>query len=98
MPFEDRDDLLDHFADHGQEFDVNIAQEYEMLADVFMFGVRGPNVEECFRPQGGFVRYDKVTQEYGVVNSRGFLSTYFIANPAVHKEASNLVYFLKRCR
>ena len=98
MPFEDRADLLDHFADHGQEVGANTAADYERLADNFMFGPRGPDVEECIRPQGGFVRFDKVTQEYGAVNSRGFVSTYFIADPNVHREASNLAYFRKRCR
>ena len=98
VPFECRQDLLDHFSAHGHEFGVSIEQDYERLAEAFMFGTRGANVEECFRPQGGFARYDTVTQEYGTVDRRGFLSTYFIANPAIHGYRDNLTYFRARCR
>lgn len=98
VPFETKQDLLDHFSDHGHQFGVSIVEDYERLADTFMFGPRGPNVEECVRPQGGFARYDTVTQEYGTVDRRGFLNTYFIPDPAIHGYRDNLTYFRVRCR
>lgn len=98
MPFEDRQDLLEHFADHWDEFGVGTPEEYERLADAFMFGPLSANIEECVRVQGGFCRYDRDTQEYGTVNAQGFLCTYFIPDPAIHGERTNLEYFHKRCR
>jgi hypothetical protein len=99
VPFETVADLLDHFGSHGNEFGVGIGfAEYERRADSFMFGPIGPNVLQCNRPQGGFARYDQVTQEYGTVNRRGFLSTYFILDITIHQEASNMVYYQKHCR
>ncbi len=41
-----------------------MAEEYEILADTFLFGPIGPDTEECFRIQGGFARFNKVTEEY----------------------------------
>lgn len=98
MPFETQFDLLDHYGKHGNEFGAGISIfDYQARGDAFMFGPPGPNVLQCQRRQGGFARYDQVTQEYGSVDSRGFLNTYFIADPAEHGEASNMVYYQKHC-
>ena len=97
MPFETPEDREDHFEDHRAEFAIINAIEYEARADAFMFGELGVNVLECFRVQGGWARYDQVTQEYGTVDTSGFLSTYFIPNPLIHGYASNLEYFHARC-
>jgi filamentous hemagglutinin len=75
-----------------------MAEDYGRLADAFMFGPAGPDVVECVRPQGGFTRYDRMTREYGAVNRRGFVVTYFIPDPAVHGEPDNLTYFRQKCR
>ena len=99
MPFETPVERNEHFIRHGHEFGVILTEsEYENRADAFMFGPQPWHVLECVRPQGGFARYSQVAQEYGTVNSRGFLSTYFIPDPARHGKASNLEYYRQKCR
>jgi filamentous hemagglutinin len=98
VPFETRTKLLGHFSDHGHQFSATIADDYEALADQFMSLPLGPDVEECVRPQGGRVRYNRITEEYAAVNNRGFLLTYFRPDPAIHHEVDNLAYFHRKCR
>jgi len=98
VPFRDAADLQQHFEDHGHEFGVNTAQEYLLLAESFMNDPRRPTTDECLRPQGGRARYDRVTQEYGSVRSDGTIATYFKPDPAIHGYASNLDYFVAKCR
>lgn len=91
--------MLEHFADHWDEFGVGTPEEYESLADAFMFSPRGANIEECVRPDGrGFCRYNPETEEYGTVDGLGFVITYFIPNPEDHGYRTNLEYFRVRCR
>ena len=99
VPFRDDADLQQHFEDHGHEFPgVTLPATYLLLAERFLNGPVGPTTEECFRPQGGWARYDKVTQEYGSVRGDRTIATYFRPDPAVHGYASNLEYFLAKYR
>jgi len=99
VPFADDADLAQHFEDHKAELPAAAStEEYAALAEAFLFGARDENTLECFRPQGGFARYNQVTQEYGTVNANGFISTYMIPSPAIHGFPSNLDYFRGRCR
>jgi pyocin large subunit-like protein len=99
VPFRDDDDLQQHFEDHRYEFpNVTLAATYLLLAERFLTGPKGPDTEECFRPQGGWARYDRVTQEYGSVRADGTIATYFRPDPAIHHLASNMDYFLMHCR
>jgi len=97
VPFRDAIDLQQHFGDHGHEFGIITELAYEARADAFLFGPRAATTMECFRPQGGRARYDTVTQEYGTVRRDGTIATYFIPNPAIHGEPSNLAYYHKHC-
>jgi RHS repeat-associated protein len=87
--------LLDrHFRDHGADFDAPNAQEYEMLAKGFLTGKAGPGVLEGTRSVSGeVVRFDPVTNAFGVIKADGTVKTYFVPSPSVHRYANNLDYF-----
>lgn len=111
MPFDphDRDDLLEHFANHGEDFGATTPQEYEAMADNFMTKPRTLTIRECIRQPGGILcRYDLATEEYGVMDTGGRVITYFVPVPAphlppgirpiwMHGHRTNLEYFHAHC-
>lgn len=42
---------------------------------------------------GDIVRYNRTTEEFGIVDVSGFLKTFYIPDPLVHGEADNDSYF-----
>lgn len=98
VPFIDPTDLLQHWEDHTGEFGNISPGEYDARAERFLYGPLAANTRHCNRPQGGWCRYSEDTEEYGVVKRDGFIATYMIPNPLVHGFATNLDYFLDRCR
>src|SRR3954454_24156925 len=91
--------LAVHFGNHGWE--LNVADEliYQTLADRFLGGPRTTTTDECIRTSDqARIRYDHVSQEYGVLAADGFILTYMIPDPAVHGLPSNYDYFLDDCR
>jgi pyocin large subunit-like protein len=100
--------LLSHFGDHASDFSVSTLMEYEELADHFLSKPSTPDMHECPRKQGDKVRFDKKTNEFGVIGSDGVIRTYFIPKkcsmvPKViprikcHKFATNLEYAKSQC-
>jgi hypothetical protein len=71
--------------------------DYEAQAEVFMNGPLCPTCEECFRPQGGRVRFDIMTYRYGAVSAWGHIATYMIVESTLHEYPSNWAYFQSRC-
>jgi pyocin large subunit-like protein len=100
-PF-DREYLLGHFADHGADFGAETPEEYEAMADEFMYGLRGKETKECTRKKPipkMICRYNTVTEEYGVRREGGYIVTYFIPQPLEdHKFATNLEYYRHKCK
>jgi pyocin large subunit-like protein len=91
--------LLSHFGDHASDFSVKTVKEYEELAN---------NMHECPRKQGDKVRFDKKTNEFGVIGKNGVIRTYFIPKkcsqvpktiPRIkcHKFATHLEYATSQC-
>lgn len=98
MPFETPEDRDEHFGKHRLEFPkVRTAQEYEELGDKLMKDPTSFLLYEGRRPFGGHVRLNVLTNEFAATGKDGFLVTYFVANPAIHGEASNVVYWRKWC-
>lgn len=58
MPFCNAWERDTHFAKHGHKFAATDAQEYERVADMFMFGALGTDTHECFRASGDRLRFD----------------------------------------
>lgn len=100
MPFEFAYKRQEHFDKHclrKREFPCATDFEYEALAEHFLGGPLGDNVLQCRRPQGDIVRYDTVTEEFGVFGRNGFIVTYFLARPANHGYPSNVCYMYVEC-
>jgi hypothetical protein len=100
VPFEFAYKRQEHFDKHclrRREFPCATDVEYEALAEHFLVGPLGDNVLQCRRPQGDIVRYDTVTEEFGVFGRNGFIITYFLARPANHGYASNVCYMYVEC-
>jgi len=72
--------------------------EYEALADTFLGGPNDPNTLECIRRRdGALLRYNPVTNEYGVLRKNGIIKTYFKPDVARHKKPTNFDYFIEEC-
>jgi filamentous hemagglutinin len=86
--------LLDHFGRHAADFGATSPADYEAMADRFLTGDLPPGALEKVRPNGDVVRYNPVTEEFGVLKSGGAtIRTYYVPDPAVHGYPSNLEYF-----
>ncbi len=106
MPFHPRE-LLKHFIKHGMEFQAATDKQYEALADRFMTGPLHQNVKQCKRKGGDILRYDVVTEEFGILASHGLLRTYYKPVPCwrlpagstadCHPYRDNLTYFKFEC-
>ena len=100
--------LLRHYVDHAADFGAQNAAEYEMLADRFLGRTLRAGVLECRRRRGDIVRFDPVTDEYGVLSNERVIRTYFKPVPRTtltgtitrrcHNHPTNLAYFQAECR
>jgi len=72
--------------------------EYQRLADEFLGGPRAAETWECRRRNGDIVRYNAVSDEFGVLNGAGVIRTYLKLDPTDHPTVSNLQYFFAQCR
>lgn len=91
--------LADKFQRHGADFKALTMTEYEQMADEFLGGPRAPTTRECIRRRGGDkLRFDIASDEFGILSPSGEIKNYYKPDPAIHREVSNLVYFLKRCQ
>jgi pyocin large subunit-like protein len=95
--FRDPGYLADHFLRHGIDVGATNETEYELLADSFLGAPLAPGVQEGFRRNGDILRYNIITEEFGVLSRDGFIKTYYKPNPSIHGEATNLQYFQKEC-
>lgn len=57
-----------------------------------------PTTRECTRVNGDVVRWDTQSDEFSVVCARGYVHTYYIPNPAIHRRPTNALYFGAECR
>jgi hypothetical protein len=74
-----------HFSRHGHEFGFATPDEYEQVADAFMFGAMNADTHECIqasKPRRN--RMDFVTVHFGVavaVAAPEVLLTFYIPRP-----------------
>ena len=70
--------LLDkHFLSHKDDFGYENEQEYLNGAKKFLEKPATSSMEGFTTPEGTFFRYDKNTNEFGIINQHGGISTYF---------------------
>jgi hypothetical protein len=65
------------FSKHGTEFGASNAEEYERFADEFLGGSAPSGIQECARTGGDRLRYDPLTEAFGVVDSTGIIRSYY---------------------
>ncbi len=92
-------DRLDHWARHHADFEPPPCSEsqYEALADAFLTMPMRATMLECTRSTGRKCRYDKVTNEYGVLAADGCMVTYFKPVLGKHALPTNEAYFHANC-
>lgn len=76
-PFEGKGKRDDHIERHKKEVGAKSEREYCNMAVEFLSKPLGANMEDLHLDNGKRYRYDYSTNEYGVVNSRGNVSTYY---------------------
>jgi pyocin large subunit-like protein len=83
----------DHFVKHGRGVRATSSGHYELLAARFLSGPPQSNLHQKMRSNGDLIRYNEVTEEFGILSAVGVVKTYFIPDPAEHGYPSNLDYY-----
>lgn len=86
--------LSDHFSRHGARLGAQSELEYELLAKVFLNRPAGGTVLTRTRANREVVRFDTVTEHFGVKAPNGTIETLYKPDPAIHGYQTNLDYFL----
>ena len=95
-----------HFDKHvtrRREFPFTTPDEYEASADAFLTSpLDSTTTEECYRTKrdgtvGDKVRYNRITQQFGVLGNDNVIRSYFKPDPARHGKGTNLNYFHDAC-
>jgi hypothetical protein len=69
MPFANTFELEIHFKKHGHKFGAATKEEYERLADAFLFGPMSADTRECIRLNNtDRLRFDFVKVHFGVAS------------------------------
>ncbi len=94
--FLDDNELGDHFDKHvirQREFPgVTTKEKYLELADTFCGGAMDSNTQEHIRSyDGAIIRYNTVTNEFGIVGVDGYIRTYY-------KPSAGERYFRRQCK
>lgn len=99
--FESPVELAEHYKKHvikRKEFGIISKAEYDAMAKAFLSAPLSADFEECIRSrEGDLIRYNKATNEFGVLRSDGVIRTYFKPNPSRHGLPTNLDYFYSEC-
>ena len=99
LGFQNTNLLHSHHQKHGADFGAIGLDEYETLADAFLGGPRVAACFECVRSNGDFVRYNPMTDEFGVISNTRIIKTYYKPQPSDRiKYPTNTVYFREQCR
>ncbi len=100
-------DLTSHFGDHvlskGEFPHITTEVEYLYYADKFLGEPinNATTLERRRIKKNGIdwdlIRYNRVTQEYGILSQHNIIRSYYIANPLEHNFPTNLAYFNWDC-
>jgi hypothetical protein len=98
----DRNSHFDKHVLRRREFTFVTSLEYESHADVFLGGSCNADTSECFRTNsdgttGDKIRYNRVTQEFGVLDTTNHIRSYFKPSPSRHGKSTNEIYFNDEC-
>lgn len=68
--------LAEHFGNHGDEFGSASAKAYESAAKNFMKSPNTGNIQMNLRPNGEVVKYDTISNTFGVIKQDGTIKTF----------------------
>jgi filamentous hemagglutinin len=95
--FKSSQQRLQHFGDHGGDFGAADALHYEALADAFVGGKPPRHTLQSQRPwDDSWIRYNPLTNEFGVLSKDGYIRTYFkptSTGPKGHRLPRDLDYY-----
>lgn len=90
-----------HFKKHGARFGASDAEEYERMADEFMFGDKDRNTRECTRPnRGQRLRFNTWTRYFGSAASVApeHLKTFYVVEQGhINFHGGEISYFGWEC-
>jgi hypothetical protein len=90
--------FIDHSTRHGALLGCHTDRQYLKRADSFCGGIRSATTLECIRMrEGDKLRYNTMTEEFGVLSSDNVIKTYYILTTAIVKHGSGLAYFQSEC-
>ena len=98
--FADAISRQDHFKRHGGGFGATTAKEYEALADAFLGSPLASSILECVRlSNADIVRYNPITDEFGILSAQRIIKTYFKPMPwNKRKYPNNVEYWKEQCK
>ena len=70
--------LLEHFGDHGRDFGFATQGQYLQGARYFFSKPPTPTMQSFISRDGWFFQFDTATNEFGIINKYGGISTYYI--------------------
>lgn len=88
--------LVDHHKRHGKEMGFKNEREYNEAGVEFLSKPLGENMEEIIA-DGRRLRYDYNTNEFGVVNPDGNMSTYYWPNKGIKEWEEKVKLYGKIC-
>jgi pyocin large subunit-like protein len=86
---------LQHYNDHGAAVGAANANQYEAMADRFIGFNPLPRFHlQSKRPrEEDLIRYNPMTNEFGIMDKNGYIRTYFKPNTSLHMLPRNLDYY-----
>jgi len=69
--------LTRHFGDHGADFGYTTEQQYLNGARNFLEKPLTSTTQSFISNEGTYFRYDTATNEFGIINQYGGISTYY---------------------
>jgi hypothetical protein len=100
MPFTNQIQRDLHFLKHGHKFGAANADEYEKMAEDFMYGPMKISMRECTRPNKAHrLRYNDLNRHFGAacVAPAVLMTFYPVPSRTIHHHGGNAAYFAHEC-
>ncbi len=80
------------------EFGAKTADEYEKMAEKFMYDALPSGVKEYRRSDGGIVRFDPTTAVFGTMSKERRIYTYMVVLPPYPDGKTAESYYVEACK
>ena len=89
LDFNEGKSLEKHYNAHGKEMGFESANDYLQGARKFLDDTKASSMQSFTSAQGTYFQYNPVSNEFGIINQYGGISTYF-------KPAAGNLYWLEQ--